>query len=194
MSALPARYSSVAIALHWLIAILVIGQLAGGIYMHKLPDDQDALKFTLYQWHKSFGITVLLLTLLRIVWRVTHKPPPLPSAMAAWERLVARGAHLAFYGLLLVIPLVGWAVVSSSPFAQSVPTYLFGVVPWPHLPFFENAVDREALSHNFAELHEALAFAMIGLITLHVAAALKHQFVNRDGVLASMAPIFRKRP
>ncbi len=187
------RYSNVAIALHWLIAVMIIGQLAGGFYMHNLPREQAELKFQLYQLHKSFGITVLLLTLFRIGWRLTHKPPALPVKMAGWEKLLARGAHFAFYALLLALPLVGWAVVSSSPLAGSVQTYLFGVIHLPHLPFFEGVEDRKGLSHDFEELHEFLAFAMIGLMGLHVAAALKHQIIDRDEVLSHMLPFMRKK-
>ena len=186
------RYSSVAIALHWLIALMVIGQLAGGFYMHKLPNEEADLKFQLYQLHKSFGITILLLTMARLFWRLTHKAPALPEKMPGWEKFLARGAHLGFYVLLIALPLVGWAVVSSSPFADSVQTYLFGIVHWPHLPFFEGVADRKSLSHDIAEIHEYLAFAMIGLIGLHVAAAMKHQFVDRDAVLSHMAPFLRK--
>jgi len=192
MNAGADRYTSVAIALHWLIALMVIGQLAGGFYMHNLPDAKAGLKFELYQWHKSFGVTIMLLTLVRLAWRLTHKPPPLPAAMPQWEKIAARGAHIGFYILLIAMPFVGWLVVSSSPFADSVQTYLFGVVHWPHLPFFENVADRKGLSHDFAELHENLAFAMIGLLGLHVAAALKHQFVNKDAVLSHMVPFLKR--
>ncbi len=189
----PQRYSSVAITLHWLIAILVLGQIAGGLFMSDLPDNDAGLKFELYQWHKSFGFTILLLTLFRLGWRLTHRAPSLPDTMARWERLAARGAHIGFYVLLVIIPLVGWAVVSSSPFAGSVQTYLFGFIHVPHLPFFENVVDRKEVSHQFAELHEYLAFAMLGLLGLHVMAALKHHFVNRDGVLSYMLPFLKAR-
>ncbi|HNR76490.1 MAG TPA: cytochrome b [Parvularculaceae bacterium] len=192
MSAAPSeRYASIAIALHWLIAVMVVGQLAGGFYMHKLPDAQADLKFELYQWHKSFGVTILFLTFVRLGWRLTHPVPALPDGMTVWEKAAARGAHLGFYALLIALPLVGWLVVSSSPLADSVPTYLFGVLPWPHLPFFEGVADRKALSHEIAEIHEYLAFAMIGLIGLHVAAALKHHFVNKDGVLGRMLPFVK---
>ena len=191
MTAPADRYTSVAIALHWLIAFMVIGQLAGGLFMRNLLNEQAELKFELFQWHKSFGITVLLLTLVRLGWRLTHKPPPLPPAMPGWEKLAARVSHAGFYVLLLVIPLVGWLIVSSSPFADSVQTYLFGVVHWPHLPFFDGVADRKALSHNFAEVHEYLGFAMIGLIGLHVLAALKHHFVDDDSVLGHMIPFVR---
>ncbi len=187
------RYTNGAIALHWLIAFMVVGQIVVGLYMHKLDDDQANLKFELYQWHKSFGITVLLLTLVRFGWRLTHKAPALPAAMPAWERLAARGAHIGFYVLLVAIPLAGWAIVSSSPYADSVQTYLFGVIHWPHLPFFTGVEDREDVSDVFAEIHEYLAFAMIGLIGLHVAAALKHHFINKDSVLAHMLPIARRK-
>lgn len=187
------RYTSVAIALHWLIAFMVVGQIAGGLFMHNLDDDQAKLKFELYQWHKSFGVSVLLLTLVRLGWRLTHKAPALPAAMPAWERLAARGALVGFYVLLVAIPLAGWALVSSSPYADSVQTYLFGVIHWPHLPFFTGVEDREAVSDGFAEIHEYLAFAMIGLIGLHVAAALKHHFINKDSVLAHMLPIARRK-
>ena len=141
--------------------------------------------------HRSLGMTILLLSLLRLGWRLTHKPPPLPPAMPGWEKLAARVSHAGFYVLLLVIPLVGWLIVSSSPFADSVQTYLFGVVHWPHLPFFDGVADRKALSHNFAEVHEYLGFAMIGLIGLHVLAALKHHFVDDDSVLGHMIPFVR---
>lgn len=187
------RYTSVAIALHWLIALMVIGQLAGGFIMHDLPKEQADLKFQLFQLHKSFGISVLLLTLIRLGWRLTHKPPALPEKMAGWERFLARGAHVGFYVLLIALPLVGWAVVSSSPLADSVQTYLFGVVHWPHLPFFEGVENRKEFSHEIAEIHEYLAFAMIALIGLHVAAALKHQIIDRDAVLGHMLPMLKKK-
>lgn len=185
------RYTSVAIALHWVIALLVIGQIIGGLYTHKLPDSQLELKFELLQWHKSFGITVLLLTIARLGWRLGHPAPALPAGMKPFEKLIARGVHAGFYVLLFAIPLAGWAVVSASPLATSVKTYLFGVVPWPHLPFFDGVADRKELSHEIAEVHEYLAFAMAGLIGLHVAAALKHQFVDRDETLSQMLPFVK---
>lgn len=194
MTSEPAnRYTSVAIALHWLIALLVIGQLAGGLYMHDLPKERADLKFELYQWHKSFGVTILALTLVRLGWRLTHPAPPLPATMPRWEKIAARISHFGFYVLLIVLPLIGWLVVSSSPLANSVQTYLFGVIHWPHLPFFEGVENRRDLSRNFAELHKYVAFGIIGLIALHVGAALKHQFFNRDIVLSHMLPFLKAR-
>lgn len=191
MSEEARRYTGVAIALHWLIALLAIGQFAGGLYVEGL--ERGAQKFALIQMHKSFGVMVLLLTLVRLGWRLAHPAPPFPAAMNATERTIARATHLAFYVLLIGIPLVGWALVSSSPFADSVQTYLFGVVHWPHLPFFAGVEDREALSEGIKKAHELLAFLMIGLVGLHVAAALKHHFVNRDDILARMAPFMARR-
>lgn len=189
----PAGYTSVAIGLHWLIAFLAIGQIAGGLYIEGLPDSADAERFQLIQLHKSFGITILLLTLGRLAWRLGHKPPPLPAAMPAWQKTAARGLHVGFYVLLIGVPLGGWAMVSASPLAETVKTYLFGVVPWPHLPFFDGVADRKALTHDIGELHELGAKLMIAMIVLHVGAALKHWLVDRDGVLQSMLPFVPKK-
>ena len=175
-----------------MIAALIIGQIAGGLYMTRLPNDA-ASKFEIYQLHKSFGLSILFLSLLRLVWRLTHRPPALPEGMAGWEKTGARLSHIGFYALMIMVPLGGWAVVSASPFASSVPTYIFGVIPWPHLPFFESVEDKAALYEQVAAMHKYFAFAILGLLALHVSAALKHHFVNKDSVLARMAPIFRQR-
>lgn len=183
------QYTKVAIILHWLIALLVIGQIAGGLYAAELPREQAELKAALFNWHKSFGLLVLVLTVARIAWRFIHPVPPLPAGMAAWETLVMKATHFAFYALLIAIPMLGWALVSAHPKRSGIE--FFGL-PWPFLPFGEGAQSREA--HEFyAELHEYGAFIMIGLIVLHVAAALKHQFVNRDGLMARMAPMMEKK-
>ncbi|MEE2691635.1 MAG: cytochrome b [Pseudomonadota bacterium] len=185
------RYSRGAIILHWLIALLIIGQLCGGFYMAGLSDEQASLKFQIFQLHKSFGVTILLLSIVRLGWRLTHKVPPLPPGMAAWERVAARATHIALYVMMFVTPLLGWAYVSVAPL--NVPTYLFGVIPWPHMPFFEDVADRKAVAEMFHEYHEAAAFVIIGLLALHVAGALKHHFLNRDDVLSRMLPLIRSR-
>ncbi|HXI88096.1 MAG TPA: cytochrome b [Parvularculaceae bacterium] len=181
------RYSYGAIALHWTIAVLLISQIAVGLWMTKLPKEAAALKLQVFQLHKSVGITILLLTLIRILWRLTHRPPALPDAMAGWEKVIARATHFLFYALLITIPMLGWAIVSSS--TRHVPTVLYWEIPWPNLPLPSS---RE-LSHNFGEAHEYAAFAAIALIVLHVGAALKHYLVNRDGVLSRMAPFIQPR-
>lgn len=180
-----ARYSPVAAILHWTIAALIIGQIFGGMYMHGLPNSSP-VKFDLYQLHKSFGLTVLALSLVRLGWRFTHKAPPLPAAMPGWQKFAARGTHWAFYALMILTPLAGWAIVSVSP--TDIPTKWFGLIPVPHLPFFGGVTDREAMEHLMEERHELLAKVILVLLVLHVAAALKHAVIDKDGVFTSMLP------
>ncbi len=187
------RYTSVAIILHWVIAALIIGQIAGGLLMVNLGESQSALKFELFQWHKSFGITILVLTFIRIAWRLTHRPPALPQGLKSYERALARLTHVGFYVLLVSAPVAGWALVSASPFAASVQTYLFGFIHLPHLPFFEGLENRREVAGQIAEVHKLIAFVMIGLLVLHIGAALKHHFLDRDGVLLRMAPFLARR-
>lgn len=187
MSAPRDRYTRVAIFLHWLIAVLLMSQIAGGLYMVELDRDEAALRFQIYQLHKSFGATILVLTIIRLGWRLGHKPPSLPAAMPAWEKVAARASHWGFYVLLIVTPLLGWSYVSASPF--QVPTLLFGQVPLPHLPF----TPREDLAEFFEESHELAAKTTLVLLVLHVGAALKHQFIDRDEVLSHMLPFLRRK-
>ncbi|MEM9706401.1 MAG: cytochrome b [Pseudomonadota bacterium] len=193
MSSETVRYTNVAIGLHWLIALMLIGQIAGGWYMTHVPEPFSALQFQLYQLHKSFGLMVLFLSLIRLGWRLSHKVPGLPDGMKSWERIGARISHIGFYVLMIGVPLGGWAVVSASPFAESVPTLIFGVVPWPHLPFFVHVEDKQALYALISRMHMVFAFTILALFFLHVGAALKHHFIVRDGVLARMAPFLRSR-
>jgi len=178
------RYTTIAIILHWVIAIMIIGQIAGGWFMHRLPNSSP-VKFDMYQVHKSFGITILLLTVLRLGWRLANKPPALPVATPGWEKLAARSTHWLFYALLIATPLAGWAMVSVSP--TDIATVYFGVLEWPHLPFFDGG-DRAGVEDMLKDSHEFLAFSILGLLVLHVGAALKHHFINRDEVLSGMAP------
>jgi cytochrome b561 len=177
------RYGTVAMGLHWLIAFAIIGLLAVGKYMHGLPDT-DPDKFALYQMHKSFGITVFVLTLARVAWRFTQPVPALPASMPGWERLGARASHLLFYLLMLGLPLSGWLRVSTD--RLGVPTLWFGLLEVPHLP-----VVSDTLTHLAHDAHELLGNAMILLLLVHVGAALKHHFWNRDGVLKRMLPFTR---
>ena len=186
MSGPTVTYSAVAITLHWLIAILIMGQIAGGLYMHDLPATSQ--KFALYQLHKSFGILVLALSILRLAWRLTHKPPELPAHMPAWEQLAARVSHVGFYVLMIGVPLAGWAMVSLSP--KDVPTVLFNTIPLPHLPL---GAPSEGAEELFAGIHEYMAFSIVGLLFIHIGAAVKHHFLDKDDVLARMAPIFKPR-
>lgn len=177
------RYGTVAMGLHWLIAFAIIGLLAVGKYMHGLPDT-DPDKFALYQMHKSFGITVFVLTLARVAWRFTQPVPALPASMPGWERLGARASHLLFYLLMLGLPLSGWLRVSTD--RLGVPTLWFGLFEVPHLPLVS-----DTLTHLAHDAHELMGNAMILLLLVHVGAALKHHFWNRDGVLKRMLPFTR---
>lgn len=179
-------YSAVAKLLHWVIAAAIVGMLALGWIMTSMPNTPD--KFALFQWHKSIGITILLLSLFRLVWRLTHKPPPLPTGMADWEKFAAHATHVLFYVLIIGIPLTGWIIVSASP--MNIPTILYGIVPWPHLPIIPDLENKKEIGHTVGELHGLLAYVIAGLLVLHVGAAWKHHLFNRDDILLRMAPRF----
>jgi len=180
------RYATVAILLHWLIAAAIILQvvLAGRMDGPKTPQ-----VFAVTQLHKSIGITILLLSLARLGWRLLNPPPPLPATLARWERTLSQVTHVGFYVIMIGMPLTGWIMVSTSRIA--VPTLLFGVVPWPHIPgLAELAGDPRKLWHEIGEVgHGLIIKGFYVLIALHVAGALKHQLFSRDEpVLARMAP------
>lgn len=153
--------------------------------MHILPNTAP-VKFDLFQIHKSFGLSILALSVIRLGWRLGNAAPPLPEAMPGWQVIAARGTHWLFYFLMLATPLVGLAIVSVSP--KDIPTVWFGLFAVPHLGFIDPGANPAATEHQFIELHEKLSYAILGLLALHIAAAFKHGFVNRDGVLRSMAP------
>jgi len=182
------RYHPVAILLHWTIALGILALIAIGLAMTHLGL-APMQKFELYQLHKSIGVTVLLAVLLRILWRLTHRPPPLP-AMPPLERAAAEGTHALLYVLMLVIPLSGWALVSVSPF--NLPTVLYGLVPWPHLPVLPDLPNKGQVEAVAKFIHGKLAWMLAALIALHAAAALRHQFVLRNGVLDRILPFGRR--
>ena len=180
-----ARYNNIAVLLHWLIAAAIIFQLGLGWRMGDEPKGAGA--YALFQLHKSIGFSILFLSLFRVVWRLTHKAPELPNTMPQWEQWAAKLAHLAFYGIMLGLPLTGWLLVSASP--TNIPTVLFGVVPFPHLPLIaELATDAKHQLHELAEdSHALLAIATMGLLLLHIGAVLKHQLIVKDSVFSHMA-------
>ncbi len=179
------RYTSVAILLHWLIATAIVAQLVLGWRMGAM---KGLAGFSAFQLHKSIGITILLLSLARLGWRLTHRPPPSPAGSPRWEQNAARAAHVGFYALMIGMPLTGWIIVSVSRIA--IPTLLYTVVPWPHVPGLSTLprATKAMLEGGFATAHTVLAFGMVGLLALHVAAALKHHLVDRDDVVAHMLP------
>ncbi len=171
MTPAPERYSRTAIVLHWLMALGIFAAIGVGLTMKQAHLPPLRL-FQLFQLHKSLGVTLLLLAVLRLVWRLTHRPPALPEAMPALERKAAEAGHGLIYLLLFALPLSGWALVSASPL--NIPTVLYGAIPWPHLPGFAELADRKAAETLLKTLHDAMAFAFIAVLAGHIGAALRH--------------------
>ncbi len=176
-----ANYTRTAIALHWLVALLILAALPLGMVMTEL--DLSPTKLKLYSWHKWLGVTVFALALLRIVWRLTHAAPSLPESMPAWQRKAAAALHGLLYLLMLALPLSGWLMSSAKGFQ----TVWFGVLPLPDL-----VAKDEGLGHFFEETHETLVALLLFLLAAHVAATLKHHFVDRDDIAARMLPWLAK--
>jgi cytochrome b561 len=173
------RYSRVAIWLHWTIALLVILNLAVGL----LHDSVPALRAWMGA-HKALGMTVLVLSIARLAWRIEHRPPPLPSLMPGWEKGLAHTAHAILYVMMIGMPLTGWLMVSGS--AKRNPFSWFGLFDIPLLPV------SKAFGSFGHEAHEILGWMMLALVVAHVAAALRHHLLLRDEVLARMAPLLSR--
>ena len=171
------RYDAVAITLHWLVAIVIIGNFSLGIYMHELPLSPWKLK--IYSWHKWAGVSVFLLVALRLAWRSQHTPPPLPAAMPGWQKKAAYAGHHTLYLLMFVVPVSGWLMSS----ALGVQTGYFGVLPLPDL------LDKnKELGEVLKQVHKVLNLGMAAIVLSHAAAALKHHYLDRDDVLTRMLP------
>ena len=171
---LDARYGGVAILLHWLLALMIVGAFGVGLYMADLPVSPSRLK--LYSYHKWAGITILALSALRLLWRLTHRPPADPP-MPAWQARAAHATHGLLYALFFIVPLVGWAYSSAAGF----PIVWFGVLPLPDFV----PVDK-ALAEAIKPWHQRSAMLLAALVLLHVAGALKHHWIDRDGLLRRM--------
>jgi cytochrome b561 len=167
------RYSSGAIAFHWTIAGLVIFNLLVGLLHDAVPPVR-----ALMPAHKAVGITVLALSVLRVAWRLAHRPPPLPADVRGWERGAAHAMHWLLYLLIIVMPLTGWAMSGG---AKPHPFTWLGL-PVPLLPVSDGAAD------GAWRAHVVLGWTMAGLVAIHIAAALRHHWLLRDAVLARMAP------
>ena len=191
------RYTAVAIVLHWAIAIAIAFNIPLGFWMHEAVKHTDTIRAATaaFQLHKSIGLTILVLSLLRLGWRLMHRAPPLPAHMPAWEKFAAKATHWLFYALMIALPLTGWLYVSTGwqveadqPFYVATHWFkLFAVPPLFDLPHAPDAT-RRALAFATMKTHWALAWTTVGLAALHVAAALKHQFADRDEVMAHMVP------
>jgi len=175
-------YTATAIALHWLVAALIVGAFTIGLIAVELAVSPQKLK--LYSWHKWIGVSIALLALVRIAWRLGHPAPALPSGMRHWEQHVATGTHALLYVLLLAIPVTGWLMSSASGF----PVVYFGVLPLPDL-----VAKDKALADTLKLVHYVLNKTLLVLVVLHVAAALKHHVLDRDDVLTRMLPFLKPR-
>lgn len=179
------RYTSVAIGLHWAIAGMLLGLIWLGWNMHG-PNGREVE--WAYQMHKSIGITVLILTIARVIWRAKNPPPPLPEEMKALEKSASHFVHMAFYAIMILIPLGGWALASMAK--VQVPTVLFGTVSWPHIPIISGlSPEMKASLYEIVSLfHSNSDKLIIALLALHIGGALKHEFSEEDGVLKKMIP------
>lgn len=181
------RYGNVAMTFHWVIALLVIANVCVGLYMADLPRS-DSMKFLIVQTHKSIGLTVLVLSILRFGWRLVNPVPPLPAGMNPALRFGAHASHFLLYFLIVFIPLTGWLLVSSSSLGN--PTAYFGLFDWPNLPLFTGMTREQMhpIHETFQTAHVFLAWSAIVLIPIHILAALYHGIVRRDGVFSRMVP------
>ena len=170
-------YTGIAIGLHWLIAVAIVGSFSLGLYMADLPLSPQKLK--LYSWHKWAGVSIFLFVLLRLVWRLTHRPPAMPPGTPAWQVKIAAATHVLLYVLMFAVPLSGWLMSSAKGFQ----TVWFGVLPLPDL------LDKnKELGDLLQQVHMLLNFSMAALVVAHLGAALKHHFFDRDDILARMIP------
>jgi len=177
------HYTATAKGLHWLMALMMVGLLALGFYMSDLPLSPEKLQ--LYSWHKWAGVTVFVLVWLRLLWRVTHRPPAYPLTMTPLQQALAHAGHLVLYILMVAIPLSGWLMSS----AKGVQTVWFGLVPLPDL-----LVRDKELGKQLAELHSALNIGLLILVGGHAAAALFHHLVHKDDILRRMLPARANHP
>lgn len=177
LSNMTLRYTTTAMALHWLTALLLFAVLPLGLYMSGLKLSPARLQ--LFSYHKWIGVTVLLLAVLRILWRIAHRPPALPDDMPHWQKLASCAIHSALYTLMIAIPLSGWLMSSAKGFQ----TVWLGLVPLPDL-----IGKDKALGHLLEVIHANWSYLLLALVTLHIAAALKHRFIDRDNVMKRMLP------
>ena len=180
------RYTRTAIVLHWLIALLIVVNVVLALTADALPDDWVR---PVIDTHKSIGITVLGLAIMRVLWRLSHRPPAFPREYAGWERATAHAVHLLLYLLIFALPLSGWLHDSAWKGAATHPMTLFGVVPWPRIGWVmhvEPAAAKERLHDQFFVLHAWAGYVLYAVVALHLIGALKHQWLDRKAELQRM--------
>jgi cytochrome b561 len=176
----PQRYDAVAIALHWLMAIVLAALVVFGLYMVSLPDvGFDTRKILLILYHKQLGMLALVLVLLRVGWRAAHALPALVETLPEWQKVTARVVHLCLYALMLALPVTGWLMSSAAGF----PVSFLGLFDLPDL-----VSQNDYLFRAFAGVHKWLSYALIAMTAMHAAAALTHHFMFRDDTLKKMLP------
>ena len=170
------RYTKVAIWLHWVIALSVLTNIGLAMLTEGLPRETHRAAMNI---HKALGIAVLALSVVLILWRLGHKPPPLPIGTPAWQRPVSKIVSFLFYALLILLPLSGWVWMS----AADRPIDFFGLFTVPSI-----TSPSKILADTLHERHELLGLTMLGLAAIHILAALKHQFFDRTGLIGRMNP------
>jgi cytochrome b561 len=176
------RYTATAIGLHWLMAVLLVGIFCVGLYMADLPLSPWKLK--VFSWHKWAGVTAFLLVTARLGWRIAHRPPELPGSMPQWQQWAAHAGHALLYLLMFAIPLSGWLMSSAKGFQ----TVYFGVLPIPDL-----LPKNKELGDILLDVHQTLAWTLVGVVAGHAGIAFIHHFFDHDDVLARMLPRRRRR-
>jgi cytochrome b561 len=176
----PVRYHGLAITLHWVMAVCFLLMLGSGLAMANLNIERS-LKFQMFQWHKSLGVLLLLAFFLRLAVRLSVARPALPDSMKPMEKLAAEWGHRALYVMMLAMPMTGWALVSSSK--SGLPTIVFGLFEWPHIPAIAGNTDVHATA---GEAHELLAYVFMAMIAGHVAAVIKHAMFEKENLLPRM--------
>jgi cytochrome b561 len=184
------RWGAVAQSLHWIIVVLIIVQVVLATVAEDLPLPK---KVGVYAWHKSFGITILGLAVIRLLWRWSNPTPALPATLKPHERVLAHVTHVGLYVLLFAQPLTGWMMTSARGFPASWFGFLFPAQWAPYLQLPDFVPKNNALYNAMKETHDTLALALYAIVLLHVAAALKHHFLLKDDVLRRMLP-FTKKP
>lgn len=174
------RWGAVTQTFHWLTLVLILGMLLSGFAFADWVSD-TATRVEILQWHKSFGILILALTVLRLMWRSVNPAPPLPNNLKPYERFLAKFTHIALYVLLIAMPIIGWLIISTS--TRNIPTMIFGLFTLPRIA----SPDKE-MHEFYEEAHEFVAFVIIAIVAVHTLAALKHHFVLKDNVLRRMLP------